>query len=350
MKSIGLLSLPRPAMQQATAWLVAWPLAMVWLLACLVATWPTASQAQASKQAAPKHGETLNGFDLRGASIPIKAIERGGPPKDGIPAIDEPKFVAATQAGLADADRVLGLVLGGVARAYPMRILNWHEVVNDRFGQRAVTVTFCPLCGTGMAFDGDVAGHTGSRALNFGVSGLLYNSDVLLYDRATQSLWSQILQTAVTGPLKGTRLQALPLTHTSWADWRQRHPATQVLSTQTGFDRNYSHDPYAGYDKVPRLMFDVAHRDDRYPLKEWVLGIELNGTTKAYPFSTLARAVDARGELSDTVAGQVLRIRFDRAHQTAEAFDAQGQALPATMAFWFAWVAFHPKTEVLRGP
>ncbi len=312
-----------------------------WVLAAAVLA-PAAAQAQAGSKAS----ETLNGFDVTGASVPAQTIVRGGPPKDGIPAIDQPRFINAAQAGLADGDRVLGLDIGGVARAYPVRILNWHEVVNDRFGSRAVVVTFCPLCGTGMAFDGQV----GSRSLSFGVSGLLYNSDVLLYDRATQSLWSQILQAAVSGPLKGTQLQAVPLTHTSWADWRRRHPATQVLSTDTGFERDYARDPYAGYGQVPRLLFDVQHRDDRLPLKEWVLGVKVDDTAKAYPFSALARAVDGGGELADTVAGKKLRIRYDLIHGTAEALDEQGRLWPGTMAYWFAWVAFYPQTQVLRVP
>ena len=288
----------------------------------------------------------LNGFDLSGASGDMRPIERGGPPKDGIPAIDRPKYVGAAAAQLADGDRVLGIVQGGTARAYPVRILNWHEVVNDRIGSSSVVVTYCPLCGTGMAFEPPA--RTGSGG--FGVSGLLYNSDVLLYDRATQSLWSQILSQAITGPLKGTVLRALPLTHTSWADWRARHPSTQVLSTDTGFERDYTRDPYAGYDRVQQLMFDVQHRDDRFPLKEWVLGLRINGTAKAYPFSVLARAVDCNGNLSDTVGGQNVRIRYDRTHLSAEAFDTQGRPLAGIMAFWFAWVAFHPKTAVWEAP
>lgn len=288
----------------------------------------------------------LNGFDLSGASGDMRPIESGGPPKDGIPAIDRPKFVGVAAARLSDDDRVLGIALGGVARAYPVRILNWHEVVNDTVAQRAVVVTYCPLCGTGMAFEPPQ--RTGSGG--FGVSGLLYNSDVLIYDRATQSLWSQILSEAITGPLKGTVLKPVPLTHTRWADWRVRHPTTQVLSTDTGFERDYTRDPYAGYDRVQQLMFEVQHRDDRFPLKEWVLGLRVGGVAKAYPFSVLAKAVNRSGDVSDTVGQQRVRIRYDRVHGTAEAFDAQGRQLPATMAFWFAWVAFHPRTEVLRAP
>ena len=288
----------------------------------------------------------LNGFDLSGASGDMRPIEKGGPPKDGIPAIDQPKFVSAAASRLADGDRILGITHGGVARAYPVRILNWHEVVNDTVAQRAIVITYCPLCGTGMAFEPPQ--RTGSGG--FGVSGLLYNSDVLLYDRATLSLWSQILSAAITGPLKGTVLVQVPLTHTSWADWRARHPATQVLSADTGFQRDYARDPYAGYDKVQQLMFDVQHRDDRFPLKEWVLGLRVDGVAKAYPFSVLDKMVGRSGEFKDTVGQQRVRIRFDRTHRTAEAFDAQGRPLASTMAFWFAWVAFHPRTEVLRAP
>ncbi|MBA3591616.1 DUF3179 domain-containing protein [Methylibium sp.] len=307
------------------------------LLSVSAGPWALLAATHASAQ-------TLNGFDLSGALVPAAAIERGGPPRDGIPAIDRPRFVAAAQAGLREGDRVLGLVRNGIARAYPVRILNWHEIVNDRLGDEAVAVTYCPLCGTGMAFEARVAG----RELVFGVSGLLYNSDVLLYDRATDSLWSQILARAVTGPLTGTALTQVPLTHTSWADWRTRHPRTEVLSTDTGHVRDYARDPYEGYDRVPRLIFDVQHRDERLPLKAWVLGLRLNGAAKAYPFETLAQRADARGRLWDTLGGQRVEIRYDRTHRSAEAFDAKGRPLPGTMAYWFAWVAFHPRTELLK--
>jgi hypothetical protein len=285
---------------------------------------------------------TLNGFDLRDALVPAEAIESGGPPRDGIPAIDRPRFVGPDRSGLAAGDRVLGLSLGGVARAYPVRILNWHEIVNDRIAARAVAVTYCPLCGTGMAFDARVGGQPTS----FGVSGLLYNSDVLLYDRRTESLWSQIMATAVTGPLKGTVLEPVALTHTSWAAWRARHPRTEVLSTDTGFRRDYARDPYQGYDKVPRLMFDVQHRDARLPLKAWVMGVVIDGQARAYPFDWLAREVDAQGRWHDELGGRRIRVQYDREARSAEAYDTDGQLLPTVTAFWFAWVAFHPATDL----
>jgi hypothetical protein len=195
-----------------------------------------------------------------------------------------------------------------------------------------------------MAFDGRVGGTD----LSFGVSGLLYNSDMLMYDRGTDSLWSQIMARAVTGPMRGTRLVQLPLVHTSWADWRARHRRTEVLSAETGHDRDYARDPYDGYDAVPRLMFDVAQRDERLPPKAWVLGLRVGGEAKAYPFSVLARRVDASGRLADRVGGQRVEIRFDPTHRSAEAFDQDARPLPGVTAFWFAWFAFHPDTRVLE--
>jgi hypothetical protein len=305
-----------------------------------------ASASLMSSAVPPTDRSAYNGFDVSDALIDVADIERGGPPKDGIPAIDRPRFVAAAAARLQADDRILGLAYNGIERAYPVRILNWHEVVNDRFGDAPVAITYCPLCGTGMAFDA----RLGGRELNFGVSGLLYNSDVLLYDRASQSLWSQLKQLAVSGPLKGRQLTALPLEHTSWADWRSRHPATEVLSTDTGHVRDYGRDPYAGYERVERLMFNVEHRDDRRPLKEWVLGIRVNGVRKAYPFSALERATREAGanEFVDRVGGRTIIVRYDGEHRSARALDGERQPLPGVMAFWFAWVAFYPQTEVYR--
>ncbi|HHJ14065.1 MAG TPA: DUF3179 domain-containing protein [Gammaproteobacteria bacterium] len=309
-----------------------------WLLypLLLVALWLW--QGQRLLQAGPN-----NGFDLSGSLVPVSQIEPGGPPRDGIPAIDHPRFLNASQADfLRDEDRVLGIDRNGLQKAYPVRVLNYHEIVNDRFGDTAVVVSYCPLCGTGMAF----LAARGNENLNFGVSGLLYNSDVLLYDRQTESLWSQLLGRAVTGPLKGQRLQQIPMEHTSWADWRRRHPRTLVLSTDTGYQRDYSRSPYAGYADSDRLMFGVSRLDRRFPPKEWVLGIELGGEAKAYPFSTLARG-PARFE--DRLGGKTIRILFDASHRSARAYLGE-QAIPVTTGFWFAWAAFHPDTQVYTGP
>ena len=288
--------------------------------------------------------QTQNGFDLKDSLVPAEQILHGGPGRDGIPAIDAPKFVPAGAANLAAAERVLGLARQGVVKAYPVRILNWHEIVNDRFADEPIAVTYCPLCGTGIAY----VARAGGRATTFGVSGLLYNSDLLLYDRATQSLWSQITAQAVTGPLKGNKLTPVALTHTTWADWKTRHPNTLVLSADTGFQRDYSRDPYAGYASSSRIMFPTPNSNDRFPPKELVLGVELNGARKAYAFGELAKALGNRpsGTIDDRLGGSALSIRFDRDHRTAQAFDSSGRELPAFVAFWFAWSAFYPTAEI----
>ncbi|MGQ9667050.1 MAG: DUF3179 domain-containing protein [Anaerolineae bacterium] len=285
-----------------------------------------------------------NGFDLAGALVPVEEIHAGGPPRDGIPALNAPRFLRPDQTRhLRPEDSVLGLALGGMARAYPIRVMNWHEVVNDHLGELGIVVTYCPLCGSGMAFRSDIGG----RRLSFGVSGLLYNSDLLLYDRDTQSLWSQILGKAITGPMKGTLLTAVPLDHTTWADWRERHPQTWVLSEDTGHRRDYARDPYAGYEKLPDIYFPVRFRAQGYHPKERVLGLVLDGQAKAWPFVELAKA---GGTITDTLAGQVLHIRHDARHGSARAYDANGRPLPGVTLYWFAWYAFHPETEVWRAP
>lgn len=283
----------------------------------------------------------LNGFRLDAASVSPGDIHPGGPPRDGIPAIDRPVFVPAAQAThLKPDDRVLGVEWRGIARAYPINILNWHEVVNDRFGDDAVVVTFCPLCGSGMAFGARIGG----RDLQFGVSGLLYNSDVLLYDRQTESLWSQIMAKAISGPMRGQRLIFLPTSHTTWGEWIRRHPKSAVLSAETGYARDYGRDPYLGYRESAELMFPVAIQDRRLHPKEQVIGLSLGGEHKAYPFSALSRG--GATVVEDRVGGQRVRIEFDPEARTGRVFDAQGREIPSLIAFWFAWLAFHPETAL----
>lgn len=282
----------------------------------------------------------MNGFRLTHALVPIEQILSGGPGRDGIPAIDKPRFVFANSAGVPGPDdRVLGITRNGISKAYPVAILNWHEIVNDQFNGEPIVVTYCPLCGTGIAYRSRVGGRT----LDFGVSGLLYNSDMLLYDRQTESLWSQIRRQAISGKMKGDKLEPVVLTHTRWQDWQQRHPDTLVLSTDTGYRRDYSRSPYAGYSKSRELFFPVQARDDRYHPKELVLGLELDGRFKAYPFSELKKS---GGVVHDLFAGQQIEVRYDAANKNAAVFDKEGRALVGVTSFWFAWYAFHPETRV----
>ena len=283
---------------------------------------------------------TMNGFEIENPLIPLDEIFHGGPPRDGIPSIDDPKFLRASeQSFLEDEDRVLGVVIDGVAKAYPIRIMDWHEIVNDRFGDKAVVITYCPLCGSGLAFNSRI----GNEATEFGVSGLLYKSDVLLYDRKTNSLWSQLGTKAISGPRKGTNLEIIPTANTSWGEWKKTYPTTLVLSTATGHERDYSRSPYLGYKNSPKTYFPVGDTDDRFHPKEFVIGIEINGRSKAYPYSELSKSP---GAVVDKFASRKIRVDYNRKSESATITDESGKPMKGVIAFWFAWFAFHPDTEV----
>jgi hypothetical protein len=315
-------------MRQGTMRKPGYSLIRFWLTGLLLLMLSTAS------------AESMNGFRLDNASIPVNDIKKGGPPRDGIPSLDDPVFVAADDAAyLKGRDRVLGVSINGVARAYPIRILNYHEIVNDVVGGTAVVITYCPLCGSGTAFEATVD----DRKYEFGVSGLLYNSDVLMYDRNTNSLWSQLMVQSVTGPMQGTRLKQLPLSHTSWREWVERHPETQVLSSKTGYSRNYRVDPYPNYGRDGKLYFPVTQSNNKYRRKEIVMGLEIDGRFKAYPFKELKKGAHS---FDDEFVGKKFIVKFDANNQTARVLKADGSEIPTTMAFWFAWYAFHPATDV----
>jgi len=284
--------------------------------------------------------ESRNDFNIDQALIPEDEILSGGPPRDGIPAIDNPQFISANQAYvLQSSDAVLGIAYNGIVKAYPIKILNWHEIVNDAFNGEPIVVSFCPLCGSGMAHSAKIDGST----YTFGVSGLLYNSDVLFYDRQTESLWSQLKQQAISGAMKGERLKSLPVSHTTWLDWKTRHPKTLALSMETGYARDYGRSAYDNYANSRKLWFPVKQTNQRYHPKERVLGVDINGAIKAYPFVELGKT---SGEFADTLTNQTVRVRFNKEHQTASIFDQQGHELPSVTTFWFAWYAFHPETGV----
>ncbi|PCI40366.1 MAG: hypothetical protein COB53_01175 [Elusimicrobia bacterium] len=287
--------------------------------------------------AAPSHAKKLNGFNLDDGLIPANKIFRGGPPRDGIPALTDPKFVTANQTRLRPGDRVIGVYRNGVAKAYPIRILNWHEIVNDAFGKERIAITYCPLCGTGMVFHSRIEG----KRRRFAVSGLLYNSDVLLYDRETDSLWSQIMKKSVTGPSKGQELRQLPSRHTTWKKWKKLFPKTLVQSFDTGFRRDYNRDPYVGYENDPGTYFPVGPKDKRLHPKEWVLGVAIGNSRKAYPVKKCSKRV-----IKDTLGGKQLEIHCDPKARSAYVRDSKGRELPSTQAYWFAWSSFYPQTNV----
>jgi hypothetical protein len=280
---------------------------------------------------------TRNGFVLAPATVPVDQILAGGPPRDGIPALFDPETLPAEASPYADDDTVIGVVLGGKARAYPIAILNWHELVNDTLAGQPILVSFCPLCGTGIVFDRRVDG----QARGFGVSGLLYQSDLLLYDRESESLWSQIAASAVTGPANGKRLRLLRSSLMPWGRWKAKHPDTTVLSLETGHRRDYERSPYGDYSVSNRVMFPVQ-RDPRYHPKMPTIGMRLlEGAARAYPASEIH---EAGGRVEDDFEGRRVAIAYDPDQQvfTVEA----PPDVEVIEGYWFAWVAFHPETTV----
>ena len=278
----------------------------------------------------------LSAFMPSPSLVPKDQILSGGPPKDGIPALSNPKVVTANTADqwLKPNDTVLGIVLDGQARAYPIRILNWHEIINDSINNHRVVINYCPLCGSGMAYD--------SSDL-FGVSGLLYQSDVLLYDRKTESLWSQLMMQAVAGPRMGETMEILPIEHTQWATWKAQHPETSVLSRHTGFSRDYDRNPYADYESTETTYFPVNHKDSRLHAKTWVIGLSLENNHKAWTLDSLKKS----GSHTETWSGHKLSIDVNGESIRVREMQS-GKLLAVTRLYWFAWSTFHPNTELSK--
>ena len=187
------------------------------------------------------------------------------------------------------------------------------------------------------------------QAKTFGVSGLLYNSDVLLYDRETESLWSQIAMESVAGPLAGSKLKPIPTIDTTWQAWTKRHPTTLVLSNRQGIyhPQAYENELYPGYNDNNRILFPIRKRSKQLKPKELVIGLELNGLRKAYPLRELA---NEDSPLLDKFAGHTLKIHFDNDSQSAIILDKNDKVIPSTRMYWFAWYAFKPETEVYESP
>lgn len=283
--------------------------------------------------------QTKNGFDLSNTSIKRVEIFAGGPTRDGIPSIDNPKFISVSRVNfLKDSDIVIGLVRGDVARAYPTRILIQHEIVNDIIEGDAVAVTYCPLCNTSMVFERNIGG----KLRTFGVSGLLYQSDVLMFDRETESLWSQLAMESVSGKAVGQKLTWIPSQHMTWRAWRQKYPNSQVLSTDTGFNRNYNIEAYASYFASDRIMFPVPKSRFELANKDKVIGIIINGEAKAYPIKKLTH----NHAFEDKLGGKKITIHYDANNKQPQVLNMEGEQISSVVVFWFAWQAFYPKTEV----
>ncbi|MEM1128018.1 MAG: DUF3179 domain-containing protein [Bacteroidota bacterium] len=244
--------------------------------------------------------EALPGFrtDLSRSAIDLADLQAGGPPKDGIPSIQEPVFIAPEAAAdwLAGREPVVALAVNGVARAYPLQVLIWHEIVNDVIGGTPVAVTFCPLCYSALAFERTVDG----TVLSLGVSGLLRHSDMVMYDRQTETLWQQITGEAIVGTYLGTILNPVPAQILSFDQFRAAYPTGQVLSRDTGHQRPYGRNPYVGYDDISQRPFLYRGPvDDRVKPMEKLVVAYVNEETRAYPLLAVREA----GVLTDTVDG-----------------------------------------------
>ncbi len=338
--------------------------------------------------------------DFTRHSVPLGEFVSGGPPRDGIPPIDDPKPISidAADKWLDDKEPVLVVEIGGEARAYPVQILVWHEIVNDRLGGRPIAVTYCPLCNSSLVFDRQVEGV---GLLRFGTTGNLRNSDLVMWDDRTESWWQQLTAEAVVGKLTGTRLEVLPSQTLSWADFQAAHPNGDVLSRDTGHDRDYGSNPYSGYDDPQAQPFLLEEEADRrLPPMERVVAIRDGESAVVVPFSRLAgepvvevevgaapmvvfykrgvvspldarviaqsRDVGTAGTFDRRLDGRTLSFeptgdgRF-RDRETGSTWDLTGRATAGPLAgsrlqpvvsdqqFWFALAAFLPDARILSG-
>jgi len=279
-------------------------------------------------------------------SIPLDEILSGGPPKDGIPSIDNPKFINVKSADkqLEEDSPGLGITVGDTSRFYPYQILVWHEIVNDTIEGKPVLVTYCPLCITGIAFSREFDG----KSIEFGVSGRLWKSNLLMYDRTNniedESLWSQVLGEAVLGQKTGEKLEVIPSDAVMYGVWKKNHPNTEVLSRDTGIARTYGdRDPYGGYYTDDTVSFGATFNDSRLHQKEFVLGIEIDGVFKAYHVGAIKE-----GTITDTFAGQTITIEKDSFDSVRMFIGSEKQPLPYVGGFWFSWLAVHPDTELFK--
>lgn len=328
-------------------------------------------------------------------SIELDELMSGGPPKDGIPALDAPKFIAIGEASkwLNSNEPVISLTIDGESRAYPLQILMWHEIVNDEIKGQPVTVTFCPLCYTAIAFDRRLDG----KVLDFGVSGMLRHSDMVMYDRQTESWWQQISGEAIVGDLNGKTLKQFPSQIVSFGQFSKAFPKGIVLSRETGHTRQYGNNPYRGYDDITKTPFLFRGKpDERLKPMEKVIAIQLDSVTKAYPHTITKRkrvlydrigkteivifhadgAVSAldHGQISESknigstgvfvpeIGGQKLTFVYDGDEfvddQTKSRWNVFGLAIDGKLKgkqlkqiasgdyFAFAWLVFRPKTEI----
>ena len=321
--------------------------------------------------------------------VPKSKVIDAGPGKDGIPALEQPEMRLATEIGYLDEnDLIIGINTEDGYRAYPHKILDWHEIINDRVKSKHFSINYCPLTGSAMAWDMFLA----KELSTYGVSGFLYNSNLIPYDRRSGSLWSQMLMKCINGKKIGQEPNMYPIIETTWSTWKKMYPESKVVSLNTGFNRPYNVYPYiepltkADYRHDPFLIFPVDFIDDRLSRKERILGVTINDEGKAYRFKSFEGPISVihdqfQGE-TIVVAGssemnfmvvfethledgnelmfQALNDEFPAIMSDAEGnkWDVFGKAIdgprkgeqlviPKTcMSYWFAWGTFYRDSEI----
>lgn len=283
--------------------------------------------------------ETFGFDESTKKSVPLEQLQQGCPARDCIPSIDHPKYVTAEEANhVADDALVVTLSYRGEFRAYPTLILDQHEIVNDTIAGDPLAITWCPLCGSAVGLRRIVAG----QITTFGVSGVLYNSDLVFYDRKSETLWDQIQATGIVGPMTGVKLELVPMSVSRWATWREKHPDTLVLSTDTGFDYDYSEDHYVNYRASERLFMPVSDTDERVHAKAVVFGFNLPSGAIAYTESMLRESGGYRHDLNGEEA--VVTLHDDG----SVSMQYEKKTYHPTRVFWFAWFTFHPSTGLIH--
>jgi len=294
----------------------------------------SASGQLGSPEAQAKFGDIFD-TDFSKTSVDLDLLLSGGVGKDGIPALDDPEFEPIASSTIAKDTLGIYIEINGEQKFYPYNILVWHEIINDSIGGQRVAITFCPLCGTAIAYDPTVNGET----LKFGVSGLLYESNLVMYDRSTESLWRQALGEAVVGERLGSKLELLPFQLITLEKTLEKHPDTMIMTTNTGYSRNYERTPYGNYNESEEIYFPVSNKDARYPAKE-IFYIVRRGD------NTVAIRKDGF-EFNQKFVNEELSLTFTNNEGEITVTDISGKLVPGYFEMWFSWVNQNPDNPAL---
>lgn len=287
------------------------------------------------------HGDLRTNWEKH--SVPLDSIFDGGVGKNDIPAIDFPEFVTVTQARsfLSEPDFGIFIDLNGAQKFYPYNILNWHEVVNDNIGGKPLAVTFCPLCGSAIVYERVIQSDT----LLFGVSGKLYESNLLMFDNKNESLWSQAMGEAVAGDYTGQKLVLVNSAVISFEEVADNFPETKVLSTQTGFERNYNVYPYSDYNASDDLYFPVSKRDPRFKNKDMMYVVETGNSSVAFPWRELLAAKKATQPSKDGTIEVTVTDFFPSSVKKET-----GEKLNGYFSYWFSWYSVKGEKGIVWKP